>query len=121
MTTYCKFCGKLLQFDEAEICPSCGMRLHEPVTKEKEPKPYVEYKSPILAAILSWLFIGVGQIYVGQLGRGLTIMFVGFLFVISILVFGLLGLTLLLVLDIWSIFDAYSLAKEYNEDMRYED
>jgi TM2 domain-containing membrane protein YozV len=117
---YCKFCGKPLQFEEAEICPSCGMRLRDPTTEEVEPKPYVEYKSPVLAAILSWLFIGMGQIYVGRVGRGLVIMLMA-LFCVLLIFAGGIGLVFLVILDIASIFDAYSLAKEYNEDARYED
>ena len=36
MAKFCRTCGKPLQFENAEICPSCGVRIREP------PKPAVK-------------------------------------------------------------------------------
>ena len=37
MTKFCTNCGKPLQFENAEICPSCGVRIHEPPKPAEEP------------------------------------------------------------------------------------
>jgi TM2 domain-containing membrane protein YozV len=60
---------------------------------------------------------GIGQIYVGQVGRGVGILIAGFAFwIIGVLTapYGLVILIGLFVLFIWQIFDARRLCKEYN-------
>lgn len=59
-------------------------------------------KSPGVAAVLSFLFLGLGQVYNGQFGKTLL--------------FWLGGLTVVLlpVMWIWSIVDAYSSAERIN-------
>jgi TM2 domain-containing membrane protein YozV len=59
--------------------------------------------SPGLAAVLSLLFVGAGQWYNGEIGKGLGMLF-GTLF----LWLFLLGW----VINIWSIIDAYNVASE---------
>ena len=63
-------------------------------------------KSPGLAAILSFFIAGLGQIYNGQLGKGIAMIF-GCIF----LWFIFLGW----IINIWSIIDAYQYAKKYNQ------
>ncbi len=65
-------------------------------------------KSPALALVLSLLFPGLGQIYCGRVGRG-------FLFLIGCILawLALLGW----IIWIWSIVDAYNIAKKMN--LRY--
>ena len=90
---------------------------------------------PGTAAVLSFIFNGLGQIYNGQIKKGL---FVIFLSTLSLLIFILgaisigfwmfgkvisstqvisgfilfcLGLIFICILGIWSIFDAYNVAK----------
>lgn len=36
MPKFCTTCGKPLQFENAEICPSCGVRIHEPPKAAEE-------------------------------------------------------------------------------------
>jgi TM2 domain-containing membrane protein YozV len=91
---------------------------------------------PGTAAVLSFIFNGLGQIYNGQIKRGLFVIFLSclsmlifiigailiglWLFgkvisaaqVISGLSFFLLGLILICILGIWSIFDAYNVAQK---------
>jgi TM2 domain-containing membrane protein YozV len=59
-------------------------------------------KSPGTALILSFLFVGLGQLYNGQVAKGI-LMFFGCV----ILWFMLLGW----IINIWSMIDAYSVAK----------
>jgi TM2 domain-containing membrane protein YozV len=64
-------------------------------------------KSPALAALLSFLLIGMGQVYLGQVEKGLTMLGVVLLLMLSV-VLGPLGFVLLLL----NVFDAFLLAKK---------
>ena len=105
-------------------------------------------KNEGVAAVLSLLWGGVGQIYVGKIGRGLgiiaTYVILIFVSIVSILgsrtleylysdywydyyvyvydgpllMFGVLLLIVCFVFMIWNIFDAYNLAKQYNASLR---
>lgn len=90
---------------------------------------------PGLAAVLSFIFNGLGQIYNGQIKKGLVIIFFSslsmFIFIMGAVLIGFwlygkivsswqivlgvflfcLGLIIICVLGIWSIFDAYNAAK----------
>lgn len=68
-----------------------------------------EPKSAGLALVLSLLIVGLGQLYNGQVGKGI-LMFFGCIF----LWFILLGW----IINIWSIVDAYQTAKKMN--LRYQ-
>lgn len=66
MPKFCTTCGKPLQFENAEICPGCGVRLPAPPA----PVP-AEKRVPFLAVVLSFFFPGWGQWYNGKTGPGL--------------------------------------------------
>ena len=70
--------------------------------KEKE-------KDTTLAAILSFIMPGLGQIYAGQLGRGIMIFILVFLGYLCLVIPGLL-------IWIWNIFDARDQVEKINED-----
>ena len=96
-----------------------------------EKKPY-----PGTAAVLSFIFNGLGQIYNGQIKKGLFIISFSsasmLIFIIGAILIGFwlfgkvissaqiifgflffsLGLILICILGIWSIFDAYNVAKK---------
>jgi len=91
---------------------------------------------PGVAAVLSFVFNGLGQLYNGQIAKGLWIIFLSaistFIFIIGIILIGfwifgkimflnhlflgiilsLLGIVLLCVLGIYSILDAYNFASQ---------
>jgi len=69
-------------------------------------------KNPGLAAVLSFFFSGLGQIYNGQILKGLLFMAVQVVnFVLAVVVIGLLtGL----VVWVWAIVDAYASAELIN-------
>lgn len=76
-----------------------------------------EVKSPGLAAFLSFLCPGLGQVYAGNLGRGIAIFVVPafVLLALSAIFFPLHGLVLsfgivLFGFHVWQIFDAYACA-----------
>lgn len=62
--------------------------------------------------MLSFLFTGLGQIYNGQIGKGLAFVVLGIVFVITIIF--LIGLVLYPVFWIYNIYDAYTTAKNVN-------
>jgi TM2 domain-containing membrane protein YozV len=91
---------------------------------------------PGTAAVLSFVFSGLGQIYNGQIKKGLIIISLStlslFIFIVGAILIGFwllgktisftwvisgflifcLGLVLICILGIWSIFDAYNVARE---------
>jgi TM2 domain-containing membrane protein YozV len=73
---------------------------------------FVERKSPGIAAVLSFLFTGLGQIYNGQIGKGIGFVVLGVVFLLTVLV--LIGFILYPVFWIYNIYDAYSTAKKIN-------
>ena len=90
---------------------------------------------PGMAAVLSFIFNGLGQIYNGEIKKGLFVIFLStlsmFIFIIGAILIGFwlfgkiifsaqlicglllfsLGLVFICILGIWSIFDAYNVAK----------
>ena len=106
-TKYCSNCGNQLD-ERAEICPNCGVRqatirYHETV---------YQLKNPGVAAVLSAVFVGLGQIYNGEIAKGL--MFMLAYFVSIILIFLVIGLITTPLLWIYGIYDAYDSAKRIN-------
>lgn len=141
---FCSKCGFQIGIAGAGFCPICGTNLTtassaltiQPVYVPPlfAPDPQGVYylpqmivplrlKSTTIAAVLSLFFAGTGQIYTGRAARGLGIMallsLIGFA---GYSVYRLLGLLLVIpyILGIfaWQVYDAYSLAKKYNEYTR---
>ena len=78
------------------------------------PRPATGTKNEGLAAVLSVLWSGLGQIYVGRIGRGLGIMVGG---IILALVSWILLWIPMLFYWVWNIYDAYNLARRYNQEL----
>jgi len=72
-------------------------------------------KSSGLAALLSLLLVGAGQMYCGRVGRGLA--FMGAYFVSILLMFLLIGFLLAPIVFIWALVDAINLANRHNADL----
>jgi len=72
----------------------------------------MDRKNPGLAAVLSFIFTGLGQIYNGQIGKGIGFLVLGIIFALTI--FFLIGLILYPVFWIYNIYDAYRTAKDIN-------
>lgn len=79
------------------------------------PQPPIFYKNPGLAAVLSFFWMGLGQIYNGQIAKGIA--FIVFYAISWILVFVVIGLLTTPVLFIYGIYDAYKSAQKINIDL----
>jgi len=140
---FCKNCGSKLN-SGARFCSVCGSPvLSKPpyVTESQQtapdrplrasPHPQTSYpppvesdrhaiiahkqKSPGVAALLSFFWTGLGQIYVGELGRGIVFMVIAF-FLLWTIFLGI-GLILAPIWWIYGIFDANKIANKHNEDL----
>jgi len=71
------------------------------------------YKNPSVATILSFLFAGLGQLYNGQIGKGILFMVLGSISFLLMFVF--IGFITTPILWIWGMVDANNSAKRINE------
>ena len=134
---YCSRCGN--QLDEGQaFCEKCGNQVGGSGGGQPQRVIYVPEKSAGIAAVLSFIWAGAGQLYAGKIARGLMIlliysliwvfqMFVLFVWASSISttgdVYGILVMLMIffvfvIVLWVWNIFDAYKQANEYNRRLR---
>lgn len=74
-------------------------------------------KSAGLAAVLSILLVGAGQMYCGRVGRGLA--FLGAYVLSGVLVVIYVGVLLLPVVFIWALVDAVALANRHNAELAH--
>lgn len=70
-------------------------------------------RSPTLAAVLSIIVAGLGQIYNGQVGKG--VVFIILQLINGALTAVLIGWILMPVVGLWATVDAYLVAKRNNE------
>ncbi len=76
------------------------------------------YKNPSIATILSFFFMGLGQIYNGQIGKGVVFII---LYGISVaLMWVFIGFVTTPILWIWGMIDANNSAKKINEKIAAE-
>lgn len=70
-------------------------------------------KSPGLAAVLSFFVTGLGQIYNGQIGKGIGFI-VGY-FISWLLMFVIIGFITTPIIWIWGMVDSYKVANALNQ------
>jgi TM2 domain-containing membrane protein YozV len=100
-TRFCENCGTEID-RKAEICPKCGVRIVSPV----------EMRNPWVSLILSFFIPGLGQIYNGQLTKGIIFVGIGFFLALTIVL--LIGIILYPLFWIYTMYDAYDTAKKVN-------
>lgn len=106
---YCRNCGTRMGAN-SELCPDCGTQQ----TRAEPPSSRGKSKSPGLAALLSFLITGTGQIYLGRVGRGLAFLFGGIALSIFLGAIDPALSLLALLVALVSIGDAYALGKRIN-------
>jgi TM2 domain-containing membrane protein YozV len=109
-TKFCVNCGAEID-EKAEICPKCGVRVAPPPTVAPQ-YANVERKSEGIAAIASFVFVGLGQIYNGQIGKGIMFLIIGVILVFTMIL--LIGFLLYPIFWVYNIYDAYNTAKRIN-------
>ncbi len=116
---FCRNCGDVID-REAEICPSCGVRQRPPPKSSTDSavEDLLEGGNPFVAALLSAIFPGLGQIYNRELERGLAFVVVTILAALSTLVF--VGFLLFPAVWLFAIYDAYTRAELRAEELRAE-
>ena len=77
--------------------------------------PPVFYKNPAISVILSFFFMGLGQIYNGEIGKG--ILFIISYVISCLLMFVLIGFITTPILWIVGMVDAHSSANKINQQM----
>ena len=122
MRRTCNTCLAVYGDESAELrfCARCGDDLVQPVPTQPAPplaRPAPEgkgeQKSPLLAALLSFLLIGMGQVYLGQIEKGLLMLGVVLVLMMTVAL-GPLGLVILL----FNVVDAYLLALKLGDGRR---
>ena len=109
-TKFCQSCGKKISIN-AEICPHCGVRVAGLASSGE--------KSVLLAAILSFLFPGLGHLYNGLTTKGIS--FIIAYIVSFILIFILVGLVLVIIVWLWALVDAIKTTEAINRGEAVED
>ena len=100
-TKFCTNCGFVIDI-KAVVCPKCGVR-------QSGSMGFAGEKNPAIAALLSFLVVGLGQVYAGKPKRGIVLFVASVVFVIA----GSLVFPVLAALACWigSIYDAYKIAE----------
>ncbi|KAB1186605.1 MULTISPECIES: zinc ribbon domain-containing protein [Haloferax] len=117
---FCRNCGEIID-EKAEICPSCGVRQRAPPKSSVDSAvdDILQGGNPFVAAVLSALFPGLGQIYNRELERGLVFIVATIGAAISTLLF--VGFILFPAVWLFSIYDAYTRAELRAEALRAEE
>ncbi len=109
---FCTQCGAA-NLDDARFCKNCST----PVRSQAAPAQFIATraaKSPGIAAVLSFFICGLGQIYNGQISKGLIMMFT---YLVSwMLMLVIIGFFTTPILWIWGMIDAYRSAERINLD-----
>ena len=72
-------------------------------------------KNSGLAAVLSFFYTGLGQIYNGEIGKGIVLIIVQIVNIM--LMFVVIGLITYPILWGWGIYDAYQTAEKINKKL----
>jgi len=115
--SYCTNCGNTIE-ENVSFCPDCGKstKFKDGFAKkvETEAEKFMENKDPFIAAILSFIFPGLGQLYNGDFKKGLLLQTA---YLISLALGGIfysffLIFLIAIVVLIFAVYDAYTEAEK---------
>ena len=101
---FCASCGAHIA-EKAVICPKCGVAVKMSGTGQG-------FRNPGTAAVLSFLFTGLGQVYNGELGKGIALIVIQIVNIALMLV--VIGFITFPIVWIYGILEANKRAKELN-------
>jgi TM2 domain-containing membrane protein YozV len=117
---FCPKCGS--QVDPAQgFCSKCGTRITSQAVIAAPGGPggpqvvlVKTQKNPGVAAVLSFFWSGLGQIYNGEIGKGILLLI---LYVVScLLIWVVIGIITTPILWIYGMVDAYKTAERLNAE-----
>mgnify|MGYP000872158336 FL=1 len=129
---FCPKCGKD-SAPGAKFCESCGPSLGAEQPSQAPPaygpQPYQQpYGQPMyaplplknagIAAVLSFLWAGLGYIYLGLIGKGIVYMLLYIVLwvigaFVGVFTYGI-GFLIPVIFWVWQLYDTYKKANEYN-------
>ena len=74
-----------------------------------------DIKNPGMAAVLSFICTGLGQVYNGQIGRGIAL--IGLQIFNILLMFVIIGFITFPITWIYGVYDAYITAQTHNQEV----
>lgn len=107
---YCTKCGSYNE-NGSRFCSSCGQPLDGAMTGSFN-RVQVFQKSMGIAILLSLFIPGAGQMYTGKVARGLIVLVLSIVFLMTYIL-----AIVSLVLWIYSLVDSYNLVKSWNEQL----
>ncbi len=119
--SFCENCGAPIS-DDATYCEGCGEKTGNPGPAEPSPSPSVparpvqkakdtpvpQVKNPFIALILSLLITGIGQIYNGQLKKGLLLL-------VGVIILWVVFWPIAIIVWLFGMYDAYTTALKINK------
>jgi TM2 domain-containing membrane protein YozV len=119
----CPKCGQLLAIDSkyggTQVeCAGCKatIQVPKPVAETITHRQAAALKNPGIAAVLSFFVTGLGQIYNGQVGKGICFMIAYGLLAIACIF--IVGFFFIIPLWIWGMVDAHKIAERTNREGR---
>lgn len=111
--SYCSGCGSAIH-PQAVVCPRCGVpTVSAAQATGAAMNVALNSKSAGLAILLSLVFTGAGQWYVGRIGRGFA--FFAAAVISGLLILAVVGLFLLPIVWVWAAIDANKCAQTHNQ------
>ncbi len=110
-TKFCQNCGFEMP-RSSKFCPECGYSTTGSPNRNNQ-------KSPGLAAVLSFLIVGLGQIYLGLTKKGI-LLFIGAI-ISGVLMLVFIGWITWLLIWGYGIYDAYNSAEKINQGINVPD
>ena len=117
-TKFCSNCGFEMDIN-MKFCPECGVSTDGQLTHNNSQVVFNSNKSPALAAILSFLIIGLGQVYLGLTKKGIILFILAIVSGILTAIF--IGFILWLLVWIYAIYDGYNSANKLNNGVAVDD